>query len=417
MKILWIVNMILPQLAKKLNYSNSPSGTWMFEWANELSKSQNDFAVACVHGTKFQKIVTDNITFYLLPGTGKNMLIYTKKFEKVWKEIVADFKPDIVHIHGTEYSHGLSCIRTNPQLRYLISIQGLLTRIKDVDYAGLKTSEILFNRTFKENIKFNGMIENHLLHKKNAQRETEMITKSHYANCVNYWDRSLVKAINPDIKVFNIEYGMQNVFRESEKWNVNSFTRYTIFTNPGNIPLKGLHILLKAMSIVKRKFPNVQLIVPGMGNPDGKIKITSGYSKYIAKLVHKLDLTNNVVFLGRQSPQQMVDNMKKSHVVVIPSAIEGTSMILREAMYLGCICISSFRGGMANFISNGVDGFAYDFQEFPYLANQIMDVFEMNNDAMQKISTSAIAKTKFYDDDKDITEKLLSVYDAILKNE
>ena len=101
--------MLLPKPANALQVTTSPSGTWMFDISERLSKEKDvRLAVACVHGKEFKKIEVDNVTYYLLPGTGKNMLFYTKRFEKLWKQINAEFQPDIVHLHGTEYSHGLA---------------------------------------------------------------------------------------------------------------------------------------------------------------------------------------------------------------------------------------------------------------------------------------------------------------------
>lgn len=382
----------MPELANHLGIQSSTSGTWLFDLANRLSDDSDiELAIAAVHGDEFKKIRLGKITYYLLPGNGKNMLFYTNKFEKLWTKINSDFKPDIIHIHGTEYSHGLACTRALPNKKYVVSIQGILNRIKDVDFGGLSFWEILTNRTLRENIKLNGMIEMHLLHKRNANYENELINRVQYANCVNFWDKSLTKSINPSIRVFTIDYNLRSVFYKSEKWDPNYIEPYSIFTNPGGTPLKGIHQLLRALNIVKNSYPEVKLYIPGMGNGNGNIIITGGYTKFLNNLVRKLNLQNNVIFLGRQSENEMIDRMRKANLVVIPSAIEGTSLILREAMYLGCPCIASFRGGMADYITDKVDGYLYDYQEYPYLAGRIMDIFEDKN--IQILSNQAIMKS------------------------
>lgn len=393
MKILWIVNIVMPELADYLNIQSSASGTWLFDIAKRLSESEEiKLAIACVYGSEYKKIVLGKTTYYMLPGNGKNMLFYTKKYEKVWENVENDFQPDIIHLHGTEYSHGLSYVRSFPNKKYVISIQGILNRIKEVDFAELPLKEIIFNRTMRENTHFNGLIEMHLLHKKNAKYEKELLTKVKYANCVNFWDKSLVKAINPRIKVYTIDYNLRDDFYNAEKWNQEEMIPYTIFTNPGGTPLKGIHQLFKALAIVRNKYPQTRLYIPGMGTSNGKLKVTSGYTKYLGKLVRQLHLEDNIVFLERQSGNEMMNQMRKANVVVVPSAIEGTSLILREAMYLGCPCIASFRGGMADFITDKHDGYLYDYQEYPYLAGRIMQMFE--NEDISEISKHAIEKAE-----------------------
>lgn len=82
MKILWIVNMVMPELAKHLNIQTGVSGTWMFDLSRMLADQTNvDLAIACVHGDgktlKSEKI--NGIAYYMLPGNAKNMLFYTPK--------------------------------------------------------------------------------------------------------------------------------------------------------------------------------------------------------------------------------------------------------------------------------------------------------------------------------------------------
>ncbi len=412
MRILWIVNLVLPQLFEKLGVQNSFSGTWLFEWSKKLNDSNDDFAIACVYGSKFKKISVDKTTFYLLPGNGKNMLFYTKKYERLWKQIVADFEPDIINIHGTEYSHGLSCMRTNPKEKYIISMQGILAEIKKVDYGGLKFKDIFLNRTFKENIKLNGLFENHLIHVKNSRFEKEMIQRATAIAYVNEFDYGFAFSINPGAKFYNVDYDMQTVFKNANKWTNAKCKKHTIFTNPGGTPLKGLHQLLKAVALLKNKYTDIKVLVPGMGN-DGRLVVKNTYSKYIGKLIKKLDIGSNVVFLGYQTPEEMRNNMLSANVVVIPSAIEGTSLILRESMYLGCPCIASLRGGMKYYIENNVNGFGYNFDDFNKLAYYIDKVFSMSNKEISIISTNAIKKTAYYDTEKSF-DSLCSMYSEVI---
>lgn len=393
MKILWIVNIVMPELSDHMGIQSSSSGTWLFDIARRLSDNTDiQLSIAAVHGDKFQKKCLGNTTYYLLPGNGKNMLFYTKKFESLWKKIDEDFQPDIIHIHGTEYSHGLACVRALPKKKYVISIQGILNRIKDVDFGGLTLFDVLLNRTLRENIRCNGMIEMHLLHKRNAIYEKELINKVKYASCVNFWDSSLTKAINPSIQVFTIDYNLREDFYQAPKWNIENIEPFSIFTNPGGTPLKGIHQLFKALDIVRKVYPQTKLYIPGMGNSKGRLIISSGYTKYLGKLLEKLGLENNVVFLERQSGAEIINRMRRANLVVIPSAIEGTSLILREAMFIGCPCIAAFRGGMADYITDKYDGYLYDYQEYPYLAERIIQVFEDKN--IQVLSNRAIKKAE-----------------------
>ena len=416
MKILWIVNMLLPDAADHLGVQTGASGTWMIDISHALSTTPDiELAVACVYGNEYKKFKHNSITYYLLPGTGKNMLFYTKKYEKIWAKINEDFAPDIVHLHGTEYSHGLSFMRACPDVKSVISIQGILNKIKDVDFGEIPLRHFIFGRTLRQNLHMSGEIELHLIHKRNAKYEREMLKRAKYINGVNTWDISLCKSINPDLKTFKIEYNLREGFYEARKWSADAMQRHSIFTNPAGVPLKGLHMLLRAIALIKPQYPDVKVYVPGMAAGNGKLAVTGAYAKYISKLISKLGIEENVEFVGRLNEQEMIERMLNSNAVVIPSAIEGTSLILREAMYLGCPCVASFRGGMCDFVSDREDGFLYDFSEYPFLATRLMDIFEGDKLCIE-MSKKAIAKTELAHDREVNKEKYLKMYNFILND-
>ncbi len=416
MKILWITNLLLPDAAEHLGVQTGSSGTWMIDISRKLSEKDSvKLAIACVHGNEYKKFECKNITYYLLPGTGKNMLFYTKEYEPIWKKINDDFKPDIVHIHGTEYSHGLSFLRVCPNVKSVISVQGMLTRIKDVDFGEIPLKHLIFNRTLRQNLHLNGEFELHFIHKKNAQYEQEMLKRVQYINGVTTWDTSLCKSINPDLKCFRLEYNLRDSFYSSKKWNIRNIEKYSIFTNPGSVPLKGLHNLIKAVALLKDKYPEIKIYVPGMSDGNGKLALTSAYAKYVNKLIASLGVADNIVFLGRLNEQEMVERMLKSNAVVIPSAIEGASLVLREAMYLGCPSIATFRGGMADFISDKEDGFLYDFREYPYLAQRLDELFS-DEGLCKKLSENAVNKAEKAHNRETNTNSYLAMYDEIYSN-
>ncbi len=407
MKILYIVNNVMPKLAEKTGLPSSASGSWLEDISYNLSnRSDVTLAIACVGGREYRKVEIENITYYLLPGNGKNMLFYTKKYEKLWKLINDDFKPDIVHLYGTEYSHGLSFIRANPKVKSIVSIQGLISKIKDVMFDELPKCFDFKYATLKERIKCNGIFARSILYKMNSKYEREIIERADYISTVNSWDYSFVKEVKPNAKVFPLQYNLREGFYSANKWDVEKINRYQIFCAPGGDPIKGLHILLKAVALVKKNYPEIKVIVPGFATVNGEIVANSGYKKYIKKLVKKLGVKDNILFRDRLSEKEMIENMLNSHLLVVPSAIEGTSLVLREGMYLGIPSIASFRGGMADFIADKVDGYLYDYKEYAYLALRIEEIFA-NDEGAKEISLKAIAKaSSAHDREKNVRENI-----------
>ena len=415
MRILWIVNVVMPDLARHLNVPIPKSGSWLFNLSKRLSSTGNNLAIACVFGKQFRKIDVNGITYYLLPGNGKKMLFYCKAFEKLWHRVYEDFRPEIVNIHGTEYSHGLSFMREFPNIPTIISLQGIINKIKDVDFGEIPVWNFMFGRTIKQWLHFNGEIENHFIHKKNAKYEKEMFCRARAICGSNLWDTSFVLSINPNVDMYKVEYVLREGFYKSQKWDINSVSRHTIFTNPGGTPLKGLHVLLRAVALLKDKYPDIKVMVPGMAGEGGNIKVNSAYARYLHGIISRYELIDHVVFLGEQTEQGMIHNILNAHLTVIPSAIEGTSLILRESMFLGCPCIASFRGGMADFISDKVDGFLYDFSEYSYLAQRISLLFS-DDDLCNLISANAIKKAELNHNINNNEKDVMGIYRSVIDN-
>lgn len=113
MKILWITNNLFKEYFDQKGLSAPFTGGWMRSLALELKKIAPNIELAIASRIKsvdkLEEIKTGGFTFYALPG----MLYrdtYDASIEKDWKEIAQRFSPDIVHIHGSEFPHGLAYV-------------------------------------------------------------------------------------------------------------------------------------------------------------------------------------------------------------------------------------------------------------------------------------------------------------------
>lgn len=416
MKVLWIVNMVLPQLAEFLNIQTSASGTWMDDLSKKLDQQQNiELGVACVFGTEYKEIKCGATMFYLIPGDGKSMLLYTKRHRKYWKMIHDSFMPDLVHIHGTEYSHALSYIRQYPKDKYLLTIQGIINKIADKNDGQLPLGTQLRYHTFREMLHLNGMIEMKLLMKYNRRYENEIIRSVQYATGRTDWDKAYMQKVNPGIKYYRVWYNLRAPFYECRKWNIENSESYKIYASTSaSLPLKGGHVVLQALSVVKKRYPKVKAVFIAPSDGKGHILPKSGYTKFIGSLIRKYGLEDNAVFVDRLTAQQVIEEMLTSRVCVIPSAMENASATLREAMALGVPSIASFRGGMEDLIQNGVNGCYFDYEEPEYLAQKIMDIFDDDSFAETLSRNAVITAEKWHDREKNVQD-MMNVYDTIMR--
>mgnify|MGYP006382303437 CR=1 FL=1 len=129
MKVLWITNIIFPAPCEALGLPYYVFGGWMTSSLNALREKASDlnFAVATVYAGKELKVLEkDDVIYYLLPSRKDNTK-YNHSLEPFWAKIKDEYKPDVVHIHGTEYAHGLAYIRACGTQNVCVSIQGLVS--------------------------------------------------------------------------------------------------------------------------------------------------------------------------------------------------------------------------------------------------------------------------------------------------
>lgn len=379
MKILWIVNTIFPYPARKIGQEKCCFGGWLNGLANML-KDNNDIklAIATVYnGVDIKKFDDGKIIYYLIPGAPA--LKYNSNLEKYWKIVNEEFKPDLVHIHGTEFAHGLAFINVCTNVKTVTSIQGLTSAIAKVYYAGLHTSEILKNVTFRDIIKQDNIFQQKKKFTKRGKNEIELIKKTDAIIGRTIWDYANTKAINPEESYFVGNETLRTGFYGKE-WNLENIERHSIFTSQASYPIKGLHFLLQAIYILKQKYPDIKLYIAGNNIIDTstftrKIKI-SGYAKIIRKLIKKYNLEDQVVFTGILSEEKMIEQYLKSNVFVLPSVIENSSNSLGEAMILGMPCVATNTGGTMDILEHKKEGFLYPYTEPAMCAEYISRYFE-----------------------------------------
>lgn len=417
MKVLWIVNMVLPKVAKHLGMKTSSSGTWLIDLLDGLSAKEDlDVGVMTYYsGKEYKEIILDKVTYFLFPGGGKRLLHNSKKTRKDCQKVLNKFNPDLIHIHGTEYAPGYEMLKCNPNVPTLLTIQGILKRISDEFYAGLTKKELRKSVSLKNLLRFKTPYTMKMLYKKNAKREEQVIKSVNYATGRTDWDKVTMLSINPNLKYFRCNYNLRDEFYGASKWSVDSMNRRTILTGASGATFKGLHVLLKALSIVKQKYPDVKLFVPGGFAKNGKLVNPKGYNRFICDLIQEFGLQENVNFLGSISSAEVVKQMQLANVLVVPSSMEGASATVREAMMIGTPSICSYRGGMTELLTDYVNGFTYDFIEHPMLAHRIIEIFE-NDDLAIKFSKKSIELAEIRHDREKNIQDMLNVYNYIQKN-
>lgn len=414
MKILWITNILFPEAEQLLTGSGElkASGGWMLGAANALLQNKDvKLIVASVSSkvSKLTKLEGHDILYYILP-MGKGNMVFNMDYCKYWQQVNNDVKPDVVHIHGTEYSHGHAYMSACGCDNVVISIQGL-TSAYYYYYYGMTKKEIYRNITFRDLIR-GSILNGQKQFKKRAAYEIEMIKNAKHIIGRTSWDKARVWAINPNAEYHFCNETLRSDFYDGSRWIYNKCYKHSIFLSQAGYPIKGLHQVLKAMPFILRHYPDTSIRIAGAditksSTLSEKLRL-SGYGRYIKRLINKNALEDKVTFTGSLNGEQMKQEYLRTNVFVCPSTIENSPNSLGEAQILGTPCIASYVGGIPDMMKGNEENL-YRFEEVEMLAEKVCRVFinEVNQIDIRDIAVQR------HDPIKN-SEQLYSIYKSII---
>jgi len=148
------------------------------------------------------------------------------------------------------------------------------------------------------------------------------------------------------------------------------------------VPRKGVHILIKALSIAKQRTPNIGATIAGPAD--------SQYLKKLKKLVKELGLENNVTFIGLVEEEKKYHIIKAHKILVVPSLKDYSPSVPLEAQALGVPVIASRVGAIPEIVRDGETGILIEPGNVLELA-KAMELMLTNNALYQQYSKYAVA--------------------------
>lgn len=394
MRVLWITNSPIAKHREMLGgVALGQSGGWMVTSYDTLHNvDELVLGVAATYNGDDIKIeYDDKNVFYLVPLIGDRAtdISGNEKNQFFWKKVIEDFHPDVIHLWGTEFSHGLCALKVAKDIPAVAYIQGLMSQISYHYLAQISLKDQIKSTTLRDVYLRQCYWNQAKKQEKRVQIEQEILKRVKAVIVENEWCANNCRLANRNLAVYKSLLPINPVFAKYD-WDISSIKRHSIFTVAGNNPHKGFHMLLKALAIVVKYYPDTVVYIPGAVTRSNE---RSSYHKYTQSLIKKYNLSSNLQYLGKLTPEDMAKQMKSCNVFVMPSSIENHSSTLIEAMMVGAPSVSSNVGGISEYLQNGVNGFLYRFEEYQTAATLIMDLFE-NRELAVSLSDNARMTTR-----------------------
>ena len=417
MKILWITNILFPEPLAYLTGCGEikGGGGWMTASADFLAHSESiSLIIATVSPivNSLTEVQGKRIKYYVLPY-GRGNKYYNPDYEHFFQLIQRKENPDVVHIHGTEFTHGLAYVNACGNKNVVVSIQGMKSVISDYYCAGISLKERLQNITIRDILK-GGIGHEAKEFAKQGQCEIELIRKVKHVIGRTDWDRAHTWAYNNNIIYHHCDETLRAEFYTSRKWDYNHCQKHSIFLSQAWYPLKGAHQVLKATAFLLEKYPDLEICIAGddvtqYANFMGLIHYTT-YARYFIRLINSCQLKNKVKFLGSLSTQEMIDEYLKCNVFICPSSIENSPNSLGEAQVLGTPCIASYAGGIPTMMK-GLEKYLYRFDDVTALSYLIDSIFTLESNYEGNICDATLRHNALRNN-----SELLNIYQSVIKN-
>jgi glycosyltransferase involved in cell wall biosynthesis len=109
---------------------------------------------------------------------------------------------------------------------------------------------------------------------------------------------------------------------------------------------KNLEVVIKAIKIIRDSYPKISLIIVGSGPHKEKIE----------RLIHELNLQDNIKFKGHLSNEEKEAWLASSQALVFPSLLEGFGLVVLEAFEFGKPVLVSDLRPLSDIVSNQITG-------------------------------------------------------------
>lgn len=389
MRIIVVVGFVTPEAAKLIGEPIIPFGGWVSTLIFSLKNvPEIEIAVAMKSSQKELTLKeSEGILYYYLPTNIFNKLdVNTKDCISVIK----DFKPDVIHAEGAEV-YISNRFFLNFEGVKVVSIKGVFNSIIKYEKADLSNYIKYFRFPF---LGFFLIYQTKIRFKGRLKKEIETYKLANYAFGRTEYDKAYIEYFNPKAEYHHIGESLRDIFYNAVLWNKKKMIPYSIFVSNGFIARKGAHTVIKAASILIKKFPNLQVrIVYGKESKIDKI-LYKGYLKY---LINYYKLNEHVLLLQTLNEEDMKKEMLSANVYVLPSFVENSSNSLGESMSLGVPSIVSYCGGVSSMAQDEKEVLFYRSGDYVVLANQINKIFSQSINVDELSNNSSIRSKLLFD--------------------
>ena len=415
MRVLWIggSGLYVPSHASHGGYNG---GGWVASVQKEIMKCADiTLGIGFCQDGEPEKVVQDGVTYYPVAHhvkSGKDKIIDLWKihdvrrdevlwpyYEERFKKVIDDFKPDVIHIFGSELYQGLAA-RVTSHIPTVLHIQGLLSLYIYI----YLTPGISAWQYYMSGKGLKGKYHNYqylAYWHRSVHREKAILRAVPHVIGRTDWDRQAMAVINPKARYHYGGEVLREVFYEERE---RMMPAKPVITSTISFPTyKGYDVILKVADILKN---DMQLDFEW--NVFGNVQ-----PEFMEKHLGLRHDDLNIRLRGVASAETIHDSLLHSTMYFHPSYVENSPNSVGEAQLTGIPVVASRVGGTDSMVEHGKTGFLYPVTD-PYMAAYYIGRLIGDNEENVNIGRQAREVALMRHDKKKIVEELLKTYEDML---
>jgi glycosyltransferase involved in cell wall biosynthesis len=320
-------------------------------------------------------------------------------FLSAFSDIINDFKPDIIHIWGSEAPFGL--IYSCTTIPIVLHIQGIIIPCNNAYLPPFVSYRSYLNSSLSLKYRLDKYLEK-IRWKSLAYRE-----KLIFWGIKNYmgrtdWDCRVTHILNPNSNYYHVDEILRDIFYLPANRIIPQ--KLTIITTISQPLYKGFDLVLKTANLLKNQLGlDFEWICYGNINPS-----------FIEKVVGITHEQVNIMLKGVASAEQLRDAEICATLYFHSSYIDNSPNSICEAQMLGLPIVSTNVGGIPSLVDHGVDGFLFPSND-PYQAAYFIEKLFLNPDLNNQMGEKGKQKAVCRHDRNRVREQILNVYKSVTK--
>ena len=174
--------------------TNSISGGWLQEQFSSLKYSNIEIEILPFFPSNSNIKKIHNVTSHVIFKPVQNNTYSICRAKSFFKQKLIEYRPDLIHIHGTELPHcyAMSLAAIDLEIPYIVSLQGIVSEIYKHVLTGMDP-ETLYNKSIRDIIFGGSTIDLRILYKKLSVLEKKVVQKAEAVIGRTDWDKAWIK--------------------------------------------------------------------------------------------------------------------------------------------------------------------------------------------------------------------------------